>query len=335
MKFIDYTTIRVKAGDGGHGCIAFLREKGRPKGGPCGGDGGHGGNVIIRVNTHLTTLQDISYNRHYRAERGQHGLGTNKHGKNGKDIVIPVPPGTIVTNLETEEILCDLTQEGEYKIIADGGNGGFGNSRFKTQIQTAPRTANDGQFGGEIHIGLELKVLADVGLVGFPNAGKSTFLSVISSAKPKIADYPFTTLVPNLGIVKHGDFKSFVMADIPGLIEGASDGRGLGSQFLKHVERTKALVFMVDGSQDNILEQYQTLCSELDQHQTNFSDRPKLLILTKKDIWLEEELINQSLPKDIKIITISAVTKENTFNAINEIAKLIESQINDSESSNN
>ena len=236
MKFIDHTSISLKAGDGGMGCIAFLREKFRPKGGPCGGDGGNGGHIIFQADPQLSTLQDIAIKRHYRADNGANGSGKNKHGKNGKNIVIKIPQGTIIKNADTEQVIKDLTIADESFIIAKGGNGGFGNARFKTQTQTAPRIANDGQKGQEYKVYLELKVLADVGLVGFPNAGKSTFISRVSNAKPKIADYPFTTLVPNLGIVKYGEYKSFVMADIPGLIQGASDGKGLGSKFLRHIE---------------------------------------------------------------------------------------------------
>ena len=229
MKFIDHTTISVQAGNGGMGCIAFLREKHRPKGGPCGGDGGKGGDIIFKVNSQLVTLQDVSLKNRYQAENGAHGKGKNMHGKNGKDVIISVPPGTVVKNADTQQILEDLTQSDDMFRVARGGNGGFGNARFKTQQKTAPRIANDGQIGEKLNIELELKVLADVGLVGFPNAGKSTFISRVSNARPKIADYPFTTLVPNLGIVKYGDYQSFVMADIPGLIQGASAGKGLGS----------------------------------------------------------------------------------------------------------
>ena len=235
------------------GCIAFLREKYRPKGGPSGGDGGRGGSIIFQVNKQLSTLQDITLNHLYRAENGANGGGKNMHGKNGKDIIIKIPPGTIIKNAETEQILKDLIGENESYVVAKGGNGGFGNARFKTQRNTAPKIANDGQPGEELKIELELKVLADVGLVGFPNAGKSTFISKVSNAKPKIADYPFTTLVPNLGIVKYGNYRSFVMADIPGLIEGASDGKGLGSQFLRHIERTKVLVYLVECIDDCLL----------------------------------------------------------------------------------
>lgn len=331
MKFVDQAHIYLKAGDGGHGLIAFLREKNRPKGGPCGGDGGHGGNVIIQVDKQLATLHDVSYKRHYKAERGQHGQGTNKHGRNGADIVIKVPPGTVVTDRDSEEILCDLTKHEEQFIVANGGNGGFGNARFKTQKRTAPRIANDGQKGEERNIELELKVLADVGLVGFPNAGKSTFLSRISAARPKIADYPFTTLIPNLGIVKYGAYQSFVMADIPGLIAGASQGKGLGSQFLKHVERTRMLVFLIDGQEDDVLDQYNTLRAELEKHQPELNNRPALLLLTKKDTWFDDGDSDQKLPEGIDNIEISAVTGENIDSAVSAISQILETEFNDSQ----
>jgi GTP-binding protein len=244
MKFIDHVTVDLKAGDGGNGCIAFLRERFRPKGGPSGGDGGHGGNIYIQASTNLSTLSDLIYNKHYKAKRGENGKGKNMHGKNGHDIFISVPTGTIIKSFETKQVIADLVDDGEKILIAKGGNGGFGNARFKTQKIVAPRTANHGEKGESKKIELELKVLADVGLVGFPNAGKSTFIKSISNAKPKIADYPFTTLTPNLGIVRYEDYKTFVIADIPGLIKGASKGKGLGNIFLKHIERTKVLVYM-------------------------------------------------------------------------------------------
>jgi len=324
MKFIDEAHIKLKAGSGGHGCIAFLREKFRAKGGPCGGDGGRGGHIILKVNSQLTTLQDISYLKHYRAERGQHGLGKDKHGKNGKNLIIEIPAGTIIKNASTKQIIVDLTEPDDEITIVKGGNGGFGNARFKTQLHNAPRVANDGMLGEEIEIDLELKLIADVGLVGFPNAGKSTFISKVSNAKPKIADYPFTTLTPNLGIVTYEEYKSFVIADIPGLIEGASLGKGLGSRFLKHIDRTRALVFMVDISSENINDEYQTLLNELSSHSKDLAKKPKILFITKSDIMLEEEYINIDRPKDISSIIISSVNGYNVKDSIQEIKKMLE-----------
>ena len=325
MKFIDHTTLSVKAGNGGMGCIAFLREKFRPKGGPCGGDGGHGGNIIFQVNPQLGTLHDITLKHHYRAENGANGSGKNRHGKKGKDIIIKIPPGTIIKDAETEQILKDLTKANESYVVAKGGNGGFGNARFKSKRQTAPRIANDGQLGEKLNIELELKVLADVGLVGFPNAGKSTFISKVSNARPKIADYPFTTLVPNLGIVKYGDYQSFVMADIPGLIHGASDGKGLGSQFLRHIERTKVLVYLVECIAEEIQENFKTLQKELNKHNPELIERPSLLLLTKSDLILDEPGKIKKISKNIAVIQISSVTGENLNEAVQSIAKLIQS----------
>ena len=329
MKFIDHTTLSVKAGNGGMGCIAFLREKFRPKGGPCGGDGGNGGNIILQVNPQLSTLHDITLKHHYRAENGANGSGKNRHGKNGKDIIIKIPPGTIIKDAETEQILKDLIKANESYVAAKGGNGGFGNTRFKSKRQTAPRIANDGQQGEELKIELELKVLEDVGLVGFPNTGKSTFISKVSNAQPKIADYPFSTLVPNLGIVKYGDFQSFVMADIPGLIQGASEGKGLGSQFLRHIERTKVLVYLVECTADEIQENFKTLQQELKKHNPELIKRPSLLLLTKKDLIPAELLKVEKISKDIPVIQISSVTGENLNEAVKSIATLIQSQIHD------
>ena len=331
MKFIDHTTLSVKAGNGGMGCIAFLREKFRPKGGPCGGDGGHGGNIIFQVNPQLGTLQDITLKHHYRAENGANGSGKNRHGKNGKDIIIKIPPGTIIKDAETEQVLKDLTKANESYVVAKGGNGGFGNARFKSKRQTAPRIANDGQKGEKLNIELELKVLADVGLVGFPNAGKSTFISKVSNARPKIADYPFTTLVPNLGIVKYGDYQSFVMADIPGLIHGASDGKGLGSQFLRHIERTKVLVYLVECIAEEIQENFKTLQKELNKHNPELIERPSLLLLTKSDLILDEPGKIKKISKNIPVIKISSITGENLNEAVQSIAKLIQSQTYDTE----
>ena len=325
MRFIDETIIHVKAGDGGHGCIAFLREKFRPNGGPCGGDGGKGGDVIFLSDKQLSTLQDLPKNHHYKAKRGEHGKGKNCHGKNGDDFFIKVPVGTIVRDSQTEQVIYDFKNDSESFVIAKGGNGGFGNARFKTKNNVAPKIANNGALGQELSLSLELKVLADVGLVGFPNAGKSTLISKISNSKPKISDYPFTTLTPNLGIVKYQDYKSFVMADIPGLIEGASKGKGLGNQFLRHIERTKVLIFMIDINSDSINDDYLTLKKELLNHKPDLDKLPKMLLLTKIDTISQEDLAQKKLPKGIEIIKISSITGKNLENAIKSIAYLVES----------
>ena len=324
MKFIDYLTISVQAGDGGMGCIAFLREKYRPKGGPSGGDGGNGGNVIFKVNPQLITLQDISLKNHYKAENGSHGQGKNMHGKSGKDIIIHVPPGTIIKNANTHQILKDLTNKDETYMIAKGGNGGFGNARFKSKTQTAPRIANDGQKAEILSLELELKVLADVGLVGFPNSGKSTFISKVSNAQPKIADYPFTTLVPNLGIVKYGNFQSFVMADIPGLIQGAAHGKGLGSQFLRHVERTKVLVYMIDSTSKDIDADLDTLKNELQQYNPELLKRPSLFLLTKVDLF-PERLPKFNINDKMLKIPVSSISGKNINKALQNIVEIIQS----------
>ena len=325
MRFIDETIIHVKAGDGGHGCIAFLREKFRPNGGPCGGDGGKGGDIIFQSDKQLSTLQDLPKNHHYKAKRGEHGKGKNCHGRNGLDFIIKVPIGTIVKDLNTEQIIYDFKKHSESFVIAKGGNGGFGNARFKTKNNVAPKIANNGALGEEFSLSLELKVLADVGLVGFPNAGKSTLISKISNSKPKISDYPFTTLTPNLGIVKYHDYKSFVMADIPGLVEGASKGKGLGSQFLRHIERTKVLVFIIDANSDSINDDFNVLKNELLNHKPDFDKLPKLIILSKIDTINDMELNQKNLPNDIEIIKISSITGKNLENAIKSIAYLVES----------
>ena len=323
MRFIDQTVINIKAGDGGHGCIAFLREKFRPNGGPCGGDGGKGGNIIFSSSSQLSTLEDLPKNYHFKAKNGQHGQGKNCHGKNGTDYTIKVPVGTIIRNSKTSYVIHDFKKDNEEVIIAKGGNGGFGNARFKTKNNVTPKIANDGEIGEELSLELELKVLADVGLVGFPNAGKSTFISKISNSKPKISDYPFTTLTPNLGIVKYGEYKSFVVADIPGLIEGASDGKGLGNQFLRHIERTRVLAFIIDSNSENIIEDYNILTKELFNHNSDLEKLPRLLFLSKTDIN-QANLINNNIPSDIKSIYISSITGKNLEKAIQSIAYLVD-----------
>jgi len=323
MKFIDYAKISVSSGKGGDGCIAFLREKFRPKGGPSGGDGGKGGSIVFQSDSKLTTLQDYSYNKQYFAKSGENGKGKNMHGKNAQNIILKVPVGTIVRDVDQNKIIYDFNNDNEEIIVCKGGNGGFGNARFKTNKNPAPRFANPGEKGILLNLELELKVLADVGLVGFPNAGKSTFISSISNARPKIADYPFTTLIPNLGIVKYGQYKSFVMADIPGLIEGASNGKGLGTQFLKHIERTKILVFIIDLNSEDVENEYDLLCNELKSFDERLLDKPKIILLSKLDLVSKEDADLLFFKKIKDVIKISSVSKLNIDKAINLIAKYL------------
>lgn len=313
MKFIDIATLDVQGGNGGKGCVSFRREKFVPKGGPNGGNGGNGGNVKIRSDRNLNTLLDYRYKSHYTATRGEHGKGSNKHGKRGKDITLRVPVGTIIRDAETEQIITDLTEHGEHIIVAKGGRGGRGNAEFATPTNRAPRYAEPGGEGEARKIILELKLLADVGLVGMPNAGKSTLISKISAAKPKIADYPFTTLVPNLGIVKVRDSQTFTVADIPGLIEGAHDGKGLGIQFLRHIERTSVLAFLIEATDEKPRATFKTLIDELRNYNPAILDKSKLLVFTKKDVADEEtiEKLNSfSISNDIPTLVISAITGE-------------------------
>ncbi len=307
MKFVDSASIFVQAGDGGKGCVSFRREKFVPKGGPDGGDGGRGGHVWLRTNRQLTTLLDFKYKKKYIAVRGVHGQGARKTGRDGADIIIAVPCGTIVRNGETNEIIADLTGEDQEIMIARGGKGGRGNQHFATPTRQAPRYAEPGQKGELMTLNMELKLMADVGLVGFPNAGKSTLISVISAAKPKIADYPFTTLVPNLGIVRYEDYKSFVMADIPGIIEGAAEGKGLGLQFLRHIERTKILAILISADSPDIADEYRTILGELEKFEPALLDKPRIVVVTKMDI-ASEELEIPVLEEGVKVLSISAVS---------------------------
>ena len=283
MKFIDFANIHVEAGSGGVGCVSFRREKLVPKGGPDGGNGGRGGSVVFRANRHMTTLLDFQYQKTYRAERGEHGLGKRQTGRSAEDIVLDVPVGTMVRDTASGDVVADLAHDAETVIDARGGAGGRGNAEFATSTNQAPREFEQGGTGEERDLELELKILADVGLVGFPNAGKSTLISVISAARPKIADYPFTTLVPNLGIVGVGTGKSFVVADIPGLIEGAHAGKGLGIQFLRHIERTKVLVFLLDATGENIKKEEKILLKELTLFDRGLEKKPRVVALTKID----------------------------------------------------
>jgi len=307
VKFVDSASIFVQAGDGGNGCVSFRREKFVPKGGPDGGDGGRGGHVWLRTNPQLTTLLDFKYKKKYIAVRGVHGQGARKTGRDGADVVIDVPCGTIVRNAETHEIIADLTGEDQELLIARGGKGGRGNQHFATPTRQAPRYAEPGQKGEGFLLEMELKLMADVGLVGFPNAGKSTLISVISAAKPKIADYPFTTLVPNLGIVRYEEYKSFVMADIPGIIEGAAEGKGLGLQFLRHIERTKILAVLLAADSPDLAEEYRTLLGELEKFNKGLLDKPRLVVVTKMDI-AAEDLEIPALEEGVRVLPISAVS---------------------------
>ncbi len=282
--FVDSAKIYVEAGRGGSGCMSFRREKYVPKGGPDGGDGGNGGDVVLEVDKNLRTLLDFQMRKHFRAERGEHGKGANKTGRNGRGIIIRVPPGTVVRNAETNEILVDMVSEGEQFVVARGGRGGWGNARYVTSTHQAPREWEPGELGESMWLTLELKLLADVGLVGMPNAGKSTLLSRISAARPKIADYAFTTLTPNLGVVRYRDSQSFVVADIPGLIEGAHQGRGLGIDFLRHIERTAVLVILIEAVSENMPATYEALLTELQGYDAKLLAKPRLVAVTKMDL---------------------------------------------------
>lgn len=310
-NFVDYVKIHCTSGNGGGGSTHFRREKYIPKGGPDGGDGGRGGHVILRGNKQLWTLLHLKFKKHIKAGHGVHGSGNLKTGAEGEDVFIDVPLGTIVRDPETQEILFEITEEGEEKIIQKGGRGGMGNTHFKSSTNQTPRFAQTGEEGIEGWKTLELKLLADVGLVGFPNAGKSTLLSVVSAAKPEIANYPFTTIRPNLGIVKYRDHRSYVMADIPGIIEDAHKGKGLGLRFLRHIERNSLLLFMVPADSDDISKEYEILLNELKLYNPELLHKERLLAISKSDM-LDEELkaeIKQTLPKGIPHIFISAVAQ--------------------------
>ncbi|MFC1607086.1 GTPase ObgE [Candidatus Latescibacterota bacterium] len=282
--FVDEARIQIFAGNGGNGCMAFRRESKVPKGGPSGGDGGDGGDVIFAVDPNENTLVKFKFRQHFKAESGHHGQGSTKHGHSGTECVIHVPFGTIIREEESGEILADLSEPEDRVVVAKGGRGGRGNARFATPTNQTPRRADSGLPGEEKVLLLELKLLADIGLVGFPNAGKSTLLSRVSAAHPRIADYPFTTLEPNLGIVKFGDMKTFVMADIPGIIEGAHDGKGLGLQFLRHIERTKVLLFLIDCTEEDPVDIYQKLLKELELYSEKMLKKPRFIAVTKIDV---------------------------------------------------
>ncbi|MDR2962703.1 MAG: GTPase ObgE [Bacteroidales bacterium] len=324
-SFVDYIKIYFRSGKGGNGSTHLHRDKLTAKGGPDGGDGGRGGHIIVRGNENVWTLLALRYQKHIFAGNGGDGSGACCTGAFGDDVYIDVPLGTIVKNAETDEFVCEITEHGQEKIVISGGRGGLGNWHFKSATNQTPRYSQPGEAGVEGWFTLELKVLADVGLVGFPNAGKSTLLSVVSAAKPKIADYPFTTLVPNLGIVAYRNNASFVMADIPGIIEGASEGKGLGLRFLRHIERNSMLLFMISAESKNIAQEYDILLNEVGQYNPELLDKPRLLAITKSDC-IDEELetmLQADLPIGIQSIFISSITGKNIVELKDAIWKLL------------
>lgn len=330
MQFIDEAIIRVKAGNGGNGAVSFRRAKYIPKGGPDGGDGGKGGDIIIKCVGNINTLLDFKYKKDYEAQNGENGHGSNMHGKSGEDLTINVPKGTqIYFDEEDEENSIDFTEVGQEVIIAKGGNGGFGNAYFKSSVNQAPRHANPGQDGEEFELFLKLKILSDVGLVGLPNAGKSTFLSVVSKAKPKIANYPFTTLEPQLGVVRVDDY-DFVVADLPGLIEGASEGKGLGDRFLKHTERCGVLLHLIDINSEDIYKDYKTIRKELETYNKKLAKKVEVIALTKCETLQQEEIqeklknFEKKLKSKKKIFVISSVARIGITELLREIKEKVE-----------
>ena len=327
--FFDEAKIYVKAGDGGDGCVSFRREKYVPLGGPSGGDGGKGGDVYLVANPHLNTLIGFKRRVHFKAQRGAHGRGKGQKGRQGDDVYVEVPPGTVVRDAETGEFIADLMEEGQKVLVAQGGQGGRGNAAFATSTNQAPRIAERGAPGQERWLYLELKLIADVGIVGMPNAGKSTLLSVVSAARPKIAAYPFTTLEPNLGVVALGDYTSFVMADIPGLIEGAHAGAGLGHEFLRHIERTRMIIHLLDGTSADPLGDYQSINEELALFDPELARKPQLVVLNKMDLP-QAQALWPSVKKAMeaqgqRAMSISAVTGEGVKEMLRSVAKMLAS----------
>ncbi|MCH9753291.1 MAG: GTPase ObgE [Alphaproteobacteria bacterium] len=317
MKFLDEAKVYLKAGDGGRGCLSFRREKNIPKGGPNGGNGGDGGSLVITALNNLNTLIDYRYQQHFKAQKGEHGKGRDMSGKKGEDLVLEVPVGTQVFAEDNQTMITDFTRVGQTETIAYGGRGGIGNAAFKSSTNQAPRKVTVGESGEEMWIWLKLKLISDVGIIGLPNAGKSTFLSVVTSAKPKIADYPFTTLKPQLGIV-YVNHEEFVMADIPGLIEGASEGIGLGDKFLKHIERCKILLHLIDITSEDIVGDYKTIRKELKNYSEPLAKKTEILALSKSDLLDDKEC--KKIQKEVetklkqKVLVISAATQNNTEN---------------------
>jgi GTP-binding protein len=324
MQFLDQAKIYLRAGDGGNGCVSFRREKFIEFGGPDGGDGGKGGDVVLECVANLNTLLDYRYQQHYKAKKGGHGMGQNRSGAGGADVVLKLPPGTQVFAADGETLIADLTEPGQRIVLLHGGNGGFGNAKFKSSTNQAPRHANPGQVAEEMYIWLRLKLIADAGLVGLPNAGKSTFLAAVSAAKPKIADYPFTTLHPNLGVVRV-DTTDFVLADIPGLIEGAHEGAGLGDRFLGHVERTAVLLHLIDATQDDPAEAYQIIRVEIEAYGAGLEDKPEIVALSKADAVPEKEMAKKAkqLAKvaGATPLVLSAVSGQGMQDALRQLAK--------------
>ena len=328
-NFVDYIKIFAASGKGGRGSVHLHREKYIQKGGPDGGDGGRGGHIIIRGNKNKWTLFHLKFKKHFKADHGGDGSKSRSTGKDGADIYVDVPLGTVVKNSETEEVIFEITQDGEEKILVEGGKGGLGNWHFKSSTNQTPRYAQPGISGQEGWYQLELKLLADVGLVGFPNAGKSTLLSVLTAAKPKIADYEFTTLKPNLGIVEYRNFQSFVMADIPGIIEGAAEGKGLGHRFLRHIERNSVLLFLIPADSKDILNEYQILLNELKKHNPELLDKDRLLAISKSDM-LDDELkseIEKELPKDISHLFISSIAQTGLIELKDALWKILNIEV--------
>jgi len=326
-NFVDYIKVFAASGKGGKGSVHLHREKFIQKGGPDGGDGGRGGHIILRGNKEMWTLFHLKFKKHFKAEHGGHGSKSRSTGKDGADVYVDVPLGTIIRDGETQEILFEITEDKEEKILAKGGIGGRGNWHFKSSTNQTPRYAQPGVDGEEGWFQMELKILADVGLVGFPNAGKSTLLSVITSAKPKIADYAFTTLKPNLGIVEYRNFQSFVMADIPGIIEGAAEGKGLGHRFLRHIERNSTLLFLIPADSDDIQKEYEILLNELKKHNPELLDKDRFLAISKSDM-LDDELkeeIKKELPKKIPHLFISSIAQAGLVELKDELWKMLNS----------
>ena len=325
--FVDQAKIWIASGHGGSGCVSFRREKYMPKGGPDGGDGGDGGSVIFICDPHMRSLYDFTRRKHIRAQRGEHGKGANKSGKNGRDVEIKVPAGTQLYSDETGELIGEITTDQDRLVVAKGGKGGRGNARFATATHQAPREWEQGQLGQEMHILLELKLIADVGLVGLPNAGKSTLLSRLSNARPKVADYPFTTLQPNLGVVHYKDAGAFVIADIPGLIEGAHEGKGLGLEFLRHIERTKVLVFLVDMASETPWQDFQTLNSELESHDLSLLQKPRIVCLNKIDVV--DQNSHAAVMREFESIAVhqlSAVTGDGVERVLDTIWRALQAE---------